>query len=57
MTLPLWILLTFMAIQLVTAIVRHGENVPDYRRRYNGIITTIDTSVTLGLLYWAGLFQ
>ena len=57
MSLPIWILLTLMAIQMVTAIVKNGQPVPPYRRHYNGVMTTIDTSITLGVLYWAGLFQ
>ena len=57
MTLPIWILLTFMALQVVTATVLHGRPVAEHRQRHNAIYTVIDTSITLGLLYWAGLFQ
>ena len=57
MTLPIWILLTFMALQIVTATVLHGRPVAEHRQRHNAIYTVIDTSVTLGLLYWAGLFE
>jgi len=57
MTLPIWILLTFMVVHLITATVQHGRPVPAYRQRYNAVFTAVDTSITLGLLYWAGLFQ
>jgi len=57
MTLPIWIILTFMALQVVTAAVLHGRPKPAPHQRYNAIITTGDACITLGLLYWAGLFQ
>ena len=53
MTLPAWIIMTLIGINVANSIMNHGKS----SGVIDGFRSTIDASITVGLLYWAGLFN
>jgi hypothetical protein len=53
---PQAILLFFMAIPMVVAIVKSGEEKPENLRKFNGPAELLRFSAGVGILHWGGFF-